>query len=88
MQTARTPAQKKMPPVNPAAEYLVDAFVRLGMIASSGMSAGPLPYAEIAAGAEWSDQSERDTIRDMSRAYLEGRVIGQDPFGIPPYQGT
>lgn len=43
-----------------------------------------LPYAEIAAGAPWADQRERKLIRSMSRAYLDGRKVGDDPFGIPP----
>lgn len=87
MDQAKTPAQKRMPPVNPAAEYLAETFVRLGMIGGGGMAITPLPYTEIAAGAEWADQSERDTLRLMSRSYIDGRSIGQDPFGIPPWQG-
>ena len=77
--------EPEFPPVPIQAMPLLDAFMDLGMVESNGMGLAPLPYAEIAAGAPWADLSERQAIRGMSRAYLAGREIGKDAFGIPPW---
>lgn len=67
--------------------HLVEAFADLGMVQPAGMDVGPLSYTEIAAGAPWASQKERQVLRAMSRAYLDGGKIGKDPFGVPPWEG-
>ena len=74
-----------MPPLPAPSLYLRDAFLDLGMCAASGMGIGPLPYAEIAAGAPWASQRERQTIREMSREYLAGMKTGGNDLGVPPW---
>lgn len=77
----------EMPPLPAETEPLFNAFLELGMVLPLGMGMAPLPYTEIAAGVPWADEQERAALRAMSRAYLEGQTVGQDPFGVPPWGG-
>lgn len=73
-----------MPDIPAVTQDMAEAFVDLGMAWQTGAGFAVMPYAEIAAGAPWASLRERKLIRAMSRAYLEGRKTGDDPFGIPP----
>lgn len=73
-----------LPEVNPAAQYLLEAYLSMGPTYNIGMGPTPLPFAEIAAAAPWADKIERHTIREMSVAYLRGLAVGRDPFGKHP----
>lgn len=75
-----------MPPIPAPAEPLARLAQVVGLYASNGMGLQPTPFAEIAAAAPWSDAAERETVRAMSVAYLDGREIGKDVFGVPPWE--
>lgn len=57
------------------------------MTFASGLGQSALPFSEIMLAASWLDDRERKIIRDMSKAYLNGLSIGEDRFGIPPWNG-
>lgn len=76
-----------LPPVPVVVMELVKLFQTVGPVYNLGMAPVPLPFTEIAAAAPWSTSDEREAVRAMSRAYLEGHTIGEDPFGIAPWEG-
>lgn len=75
-----------LPPVPSPATPLIALAQTVGLCASNGMGLQPISFAEIAAAAPWSDAAEREVVRAMSVAYLDGRAIGQDVFGVPPWE--
>ncbi|OWV44204.1 hypothetical protein [Mameliella alba] len=72
-----------LPPIPFEVEHIHEVYLDLGPC-QEGMSLSKHPHSEIALAAPWMDHRQRKLIRDMSAAYLEGRKIGEDPFGIPP----
>lgn len=74
----------RLPDTPAAASDYLSLFMRVGPAHSSGMGLSPVPYSEITLAAPWANEPERDLIRSMSAAYLEGMSLGEDPFGIHP----
>ena len=76
-----------MPPIT-AGQYLLQAWADLGRVeVNPGLGAGPLRFAEIAAGCPWTTEAERRVIRKMSEAYIEGDKVGKDVLGVAPWDG-
>ncbi len=80
-------ARIELPPLPVGADVYLSEFLALGIFHYTGFGPVPLPFTEIAAAMPWANARERHLIRSMSVAYLKGREIGDDDFGIPPWVG-
>lgn len=72
-----------------AGQYLADALLDLGCIARDGMDGEqvldwPVLWAYGQATGAIAEPWEYTALRDMSRAYLTGRIEGADPLSMPP----
>jgi len=73
-----------------AGDYLASAFMDIGLCQSAGYGPQLLSWQEINAFSQMTgairSRWEGATIRNMSAAYIEGRKIGDDAFGIVPWE--
>jgi hypothetical protein len=81
----------KTPPVEsvPAGSYLIEALFAAGPSMSGAMGGeAPLSWSEIhafmAATSTITEPWEAQALFDMSRAYVRGKDVGRNPFGIYP----
>lgn len=73
----------------PAGQYLLDALLQAGPSKIAAMGGeGPLAWLDLWAYAQAtqavSEPWEFEALSRMSRAYVEGRQTGANPFGIAP----
>lgn len=84
-------AAGKAPPLPPidAGLYLFDAFFQAGLADSSANGLQALAWSEIHAFSKLTgditEAWEAKLLRAMSKEYIEGRKIGDDPLGIEPW---
>lgn len=85
-----------MPPLE-AEEYLFRVFLEIGLVSHVGRGMGesqtdgmiPLLWSEISAFGQlnWGIAGwEASALRDMSREYIRGIMLGTNPLGIPPWE--
>jgi hypothetical protein len=72
-----------------AGQYLADVLTDLGFVARDGMGGEhaldwPVLWAYGQATGAVAEPWEYTALRDMSRAYLTGRIEGADPLSMPP----
>lgn len=80
----------KLPPID-AGEYLFEAFINIGLAKEKHYGVGSLEWIDIHAfmqcTGDISDVWEARLLKAMSSEYVSGRNIGDDEFGIPPWNG-
>lgn len=73
-----------------AGEYLLNAFFEVGPTMQGGMGEAPLHWQEVDAYARQtqaiSEPWEARALVQMSRAYLDGQVVGTQPLGKMPVE--